>query len=185
MNSDNMYMTMFQRCPQDIKDGVVKLYNSNPNNTNAAIKPEVFNKYWKKIEEKFECTGWCKTKYINVYTLQEETMTKYAFSDVQKGVVKYPGCLNRIIHWLPMLVSAIGGCLIVVAVLQGMTLVFVFMIIKEKNKVEKEVVNDDNDIKDNENVETVIENSINHMSNINDNNVEEIVIELHKRRKPN
>ena len=197
INEDNKHMTMYQRCPQDIKDGVVKLYNSNPNNTNAAvIKPEMLNKYWKRIEEKFECTGWCETKYVNVYTLQEETMTKYAFSDVQKGVVKYPGCLNRIIHWLPMLISAIGGCLIVVGVLQGITVVFVVMIIKE-NKKAKKIINYNNNtnndhsdiIKDNEdeNVVTVIKNDSKHNdSNLNDssdNNTEEIEIELHRRRK--
>ena len=126
---NDKHMTKYQRCPQEIKEDVLRMYNSNPNNTRTPIKADKFNDYWKGIEERFECTGWCKTKYKNIYTGKEETMIKYAFSDVQRGVVRYPGCLNRLITWLVGLLAAVGACLIVAGVLQLINLVVAILML--------------------------------------------------------
>ena len=123
------YMTKYQRCSPEIKEDVLRMYNSNPNNTRTPIKADKFNDYWKGIEERFDCTGWCKTKYKNVYTGKEETMVKYAFSDVQRGVVKYPGCLNRLLTWLIGLLAAVGACLLVAGVLQLINLIIAIMML--------------------------------------------------------
>lgn len=80
----------FQDCPEAAKMEVDRLYKSNPNNTAHEIDQEKFAKYWKGIEERFNCTGWCKTSFINPITQQKQKMLNFVFSDINKGIPKYP-----------------------------------------------------------------------------------------------
>lgn len=114
----------FNNCPDSAKREVERLYMSNPNNTNHYIKPDKFFDYWRGIEKRFKCTGWCQTTYTNIYTLKKEHMFKYTFSDLNRGPVRYPGCLNVLVNWLPGLIGAVGGCLIVAAFLQTLNMLF-------------------------------------------------------------
>ena len=114
-----------------------EIYQSNPNNTNSHIRIKNFKRfreYWKRIENRLKCTGWCITKYTNPFTLQNDTMIKYVFSDINKGIVKYPGCLNRIVNWIPSLVAVVGALLITCGVIQIVTLVFSLKIMSETQK---------------------------------------------------
>ena len=61
-------------------------------------------------------------------------MIKYVFSDINKGIVKYPGCLNRIVNWIPSLVAVVGALLITCGVIQIVTLVFSLKIMSETQK---------------------------------------------------
>ena len=103
---------------------VDRLYKSNPNNTAHEIDQEKFAKYWKGIEERFNCTGWCKTSFINPITQQKQKMLNFVFSDINKGIPKYPGCLNRLVNWLPRLILAVGCCLIFAAFIQSLNMAF-------------------------------------------------------------
>ena len=113
----------FQDCPE-AKMEVDRLYKSNPNNTAHEIDQEKFAKYWKGIEERFNCTGWCKTSFINPITQQKQKMLNFVFSDINKGIPKYPGCLNRLVNWLPRLILAVGCCLIFAAFIQSLNMAF-------------------------------------------------------------
>ena len=117
-------VTRFQDCPEYAKNEVDKLYKSNPNNTAHEINQEKFAKYWKGIEKRFNCTGWCKTSFVNPITLQKQKMLNFVFSDVNNGVPKYPGCLNRLVNWLPRLILAVGCCLIFAAFIQTLNMIF-------------------------------------------------------------
>lgn len=114
----------FQDCPEAAKMEVDRLYKSNPNNTAHEIDQEKFAKYWKGIEERFNCTGWCKTSFINPITQQKQKMLNFVFSDINKGIPKYPGCLNRLVNWLPRLILAVGCCLIFAAFIQSLNMAF-------------------------------------------------------------
>jgi hypothetical protein len=99
---DGGNVTSFQECPddaiakvktfyeQDEKSSQGKLSNLNMNN---------FVKYWKYVENKFDCVGWCANSYwytgnfTNVYV--NGGLCKYLFSGVNKGVPKHAGCLNE------------------------------------------------------------------------------------------
>ena len=61
-------------------------------------------------------------------------MIKYVFSDINKGIVKYPGCLNRIVNWISSLVAVVGALLITCGVIQIVTLVFSLKIMSETQK---------------------------------------------------
>lgn len=114
----------FQDCPEAAKMEVDRLYKSNPNNTAHEIDQEKFAKYWKGIEERFNCTGWCKTSFINPITQQKQKMLNFVFSDINKGIPKYPGCLIRLVNWLPRLILAVGCCLIFAAFIQSLNMAF-------------------------------------------------------------
>ena len=112
-------------------DSIYKLYKSNPNNTKVHItNVNKFFNYWEGIEKRFKCTGWCRTKYTNPYTSQNDTMIKYIFRNINKGVVEYPGCLNRLINWIPSMVAVVGALLISCGVIQ---IVHMFITMKIMN----------------------------------------------------
>ena len=107
--------TSFQDCPndtivkvktfyeQDEKASKGKLNNLNMNN---------FVKYWKYIENKFNCVGWCANSYwytgnfSNVYV--NGGFCKYLFSGVNKGVPKYAGCLKEMFKFVKSKLQVCG-----------------------------------------------------------------------------
>ena len=118
-------------CPSSVLEAIQEIYQSNPNNTHTRIKNfKKFNNYWKQIEKRFKCSGWCRTKYTNPYTSQNDTMIKYIFRNINKGVVEYPGCLNRLINWIPSMVAVVGALLISCGVIQ---IVHMFITMKIMN----------------------------------------------------
>ena len=46
--------------------------------------------------------------YLDLHhTLKNDTMMKYIFSDINRDIVSYPGCLNRLVNWIPFLVAVV------------------------------------------------------------------------------
>ena len=131
------YFNFWDNCSISVKEEVRNRYLESKNSLSYRINYENFAKYWKNIEEKFNCTGWCQTNYIDPYTLKEKKMLKFIFSDINYGIPKYPGCINRLTNWLPSMVGATGGCLIVCAFVES---IVVFLVIFSKS--------DNNDNKD-------------------------------------
>ena len=131
------YFNFWDNCSISVKEEVRNRYLESKNSLSYRINYEKFAKYWKNIEEKFNCTGWCQTNYIDPYTLKEKQMLKFIFSDINYGIPKYPGCINRLTNWLPSMVGATGGCLIVCAFVES---IVVFLVIFSKS--------DNNDNKD-------------------------------------
>ena len=124
------YFNFWDNCSISVKEEVRNRYLESKNSLSYRINYEKFAKYWKNIEEKFNCTGWCQTNYIDPYTLKEKQMLKFIFSDINYGIPKYPGCINRLTNWLPSMVGATGGCLIVCAFVES---IVVFLVIFSKN----------------------------------------------------
>ena len=131
------YFNFWDNCSISVKEEVRNRYLESKNSLSYRINYEKFAKYWKNIEEKFNCTGWCQTNYIDPYTLKEKQMLKFIFSDINYGIPKYPGCINRLTNWLPSMVGATGGCLIVCAFVES---IVVFLVIFSQS--------DNNDNKD-------------------------------------
>ena len=124
LDNDNEFN--IENCTNGSLNIIQQIYKTNPNNTYGIHITDFdqFHKYWKKMESRFKCTGWCRTKYINSFTLNNDTMIKYVFSNLNRGPVEYPGCLNKIINYIPYLVGTIGALLIVIGVLQVVSLIF-------------------------------------------------------------
>lgn len=126
--NDEETFNFWDNCSFEVKEEARNRYLETQTSLNHRINYNNFAKYWKKIEEKFKCTGWCQTNYIDPYTLQEKQMLKYIFSDINNGLPEYPGCINRLTNWLPSMVGATGACLIVCAFIQSISIIFLIKI---------------------------------------------------------
>jgi hypothetical protein len=58
-------------------------------------------------------------------------MIKYIFSDINKGIVDYPGCLNRLINWIQSLVAVVGALLITCGVVQIVNMLVTLKLMSE------------------------------------------------------
>ena len=97
----------FQDC-ENLLDEARNRYLEHPKAAKYPIDTEKFHKYYKKLEKRFKCTGWCKTAYKDPYTLDKRYIVKYLFSDIENGLPHHIGCMNKISSWLPHYVMTIG-----------------------------------------------------------------------------
>lgn len=68
-----------------------------------------FKKYWKKLEEKFDCSGFCVNNYYMDESNQKpRTINKFLFSGINRGIPKYKGCMWRVMKWLKEMLLSFG-----------------------------------------------------------------------------
>ena len=67
---------------------------------NHTFNVEKFHKYYKKIEKRFKCTGFCSITYFNNETNTNQKIVKYLFSDMTKEIPEHFGCIGAIMDWL-------------------------------------------------------------------------------------
>ena len=106
--TDESNTNKFQDCNPLIKEEARNRYLEHPKAAKYPIDTEKFQKYYKKLEKRFKCTGWCKTAYKDPYTLDNRYIVKYLFSDIDNGLPHHIGCMNKISSWLPHYVMTIG-----------------------------------------------------------------------------
>jgi hypothetical protein len=155
---------------QDCETQIQSLYDQKYlSYYNVEIEGNRFNKFWRKIEEKFECSGFCQTNY-QVYDLknQEEEelinysgqipLVKYIFSDFSKGPVKHKGCFKLLVNWIIKFLLSFGIIGLASGLLQLIILLFQISLLFEmfnsvhdeyenNNKEEEEAVSE---LKENE-----------------------------------
>lgn len=130
-------------CDRSAQHQIFKMYESNPNNTMTDLNYRKFKKYFKKIEENFECSGWCTTSYTNAFTLKKQKMYKYIFSDINKGVVKYPGCLNRVLYFVYVFTSICASFLLFCGALLLVNLIILMGVVKLDQELSSKVKTDE------------------------------------------
>lgn len=132
------------------------------------INGERFNIFWKKVEEYFECSGFCQTNYQifndtktkndnNIYTGQIP-LVKYIFSNFTKGPVKHKGCFRLLVNWIIDFLISFGCIGLVASVLQIIMFICGFsLLFNMYNKSDDDYVDNDdeenNEIKNDENDE--------------------------------
>ena len=83
--------TAFQNCTAVVRQTAVDQFVLARNNVEETkgFKPATFADYWEFIEDKFECSGWCTTKYEKKFSGLPVTfeMYKYMFSDIGRFVI--------------------------------------------------------------------------------------------------
>ena len=93
LNNNTIYnnITSFSNCESNIINTVVNDYLSNDIKDNIFGKFDInkFMKYFKRIEKKYKCSGWCS--YNNSYS----SNIKYLFYGLEKGVPEINGCANK------------------------------------------------------------------------------------------
>jgi hypothetical protein len=153
----------FDNCAQNIKNEVMTLFKKNPNNTETYIKENKFKKYWKKLEKRFKCSGWCETNYINPLTYKEESMFFYLYN----GLDKYPeyiGCRNKIVNWISRYLKGIASMMIICGVIQIFNFILVILLLKrpyygeQENENEEDIESSDENNNLNNRKKTIINN---------------------------
>jgi hypothetical protein len=72
----------YDYCSEKVKKDVQSFYDSNKNSSSFMLNQTNFIKFYKIVETNFNCTGLCKSIYINRNTNAEQIMAKYLFSDL-------------------------------------------------------------------------------------------------------
>lgn len=119
--SDKTFVNNVQSC-QDISM-ITQLFQDknstfykNVGDFSSDIKKS-FATYWKRIEEKFDCVGWCEGGYEDEQGKQRY-MYKYLFSDINRGVPKRR-CMNPFKNWMVRMLKAFGGLMVIDSFFQG------------------------------------------------------------------
>lgn len=89
-------------------------------------KFEDFAKFYKRIEEKFDCTGWCDLEYNKVDeegTKKEYHIVKYLFSNINDGMPKRR-CYEPYKKWLVRMLKAFGSLCFIMGVFQIIAFTF-------------------------------------------------------------
>lgn len=106
--------TNFQGCSPNVSANYMDMaIASNPvafNNT--SIDYNLFYSAFAQIENKFYCNGWCETTYTDLLN-RPRNMYKYMFSDINRGIPTYMGCMNKILSWLPGVLNLYGAAIII------------------------------------------------------------------------
>ena len=86
---------------------------------NHTFNVDKFHKYYKKIEKRFKCTGFCSITYFNNETNTNQKIVKYLFSDMTKEIPEHFGCIGAIMDWFrkTLIAFAIICCLLFLALL--------------------------------------------------------------------
>lgn len=145
----NSTIKSIQQC-QNIDDIITVSKQTNFTDNIGYITEDIFRKdfatYWKRIEEKFDCVGWCEGAYFDSISSKNRFMYKYLFSDVNRGVPKRR-CMNPFKNWMVRMLKAFGSLILIDSILQATIFVFAVtlfcflsfkedsnIIINEKNK---------------------------------------------------
>lgn len=122
-NSTANLSVSFPNCSQTVQDEVNSKFdeNLNANKTNSKRfleedekdnKKEDSNSYkmsselrlqidiYSLLETHFECTGMCETSYVDSSN-NKRRIHKYLFTDINRGVPKYDGCVKSVSEWAP------------------------------------------------------------------------------------
>jgi len=129
--------TNFQSCPPSVHAASIAgaaqrnqtYYDQNFNQS------DVWN-YYNWMETEFQCSGWCGSSYTNPVTGASSPITRYVFSDINRGPPIYHGCINRLVEWLPDLLIAFGALALLTGLLMALLLIPLLLLCFARDKGE-------------------------------------------------
>jgi hypothetical protein len=107
--------TSFRNCSTELqsfafKDAVRRDANFDPDGT---FNTEKFHEYMANLETDFNCNGWCQIEFFNTNYNRNVYMSKYLFTDINRGPPRYFGCINQLMEWLTGMLQGFGAVAIV------------------------------------------------------------------------
>lgn len=118
----------FQNCSETIRNNTQTkfiVYDAAKGSYLSKFKINQFLTFWKYIEKKFNCSGWCLGEYTMTEsggTTKNGAFYKFLASGVNRGIPKKLGCLKPVFDWLPPKLLVYG----ILAVLCGVCGIFSF-----------------------------------------------------------
>jgi hypothetical protein len=97
----------FQNCTTAVKTNALQNAKLDPDfDPTNDFNAQRFADYMGRIETQFNCAGWCQTKYISGINGQTMMMSKYLFSNINRGPPGDRGCYYRVVNWvIPYLIA--------------------------------------------------------------------------------
>lgn len=136
----------FQGCSNTVH---VNVYNAarlangdfDPNND---FNQENFWAYMARVENRFQCSGFCQNNYFNTVTNSQFFITKFLFTDINRGPPLFTGCWDQYINFLPPFLNAFGAVGLLLAGFEIFALAFAIALLRHRKKHhhDKEVVVD-------------------------------------------
>lgn len=122
--NNSQFSTAFTNCTALHEDTYRLAKQNYPNfDPQGTFNSAKFFDFMQRIEEQFNCAGWCSVAYVNPALNKEVTMSKFLFRDINLGPPKYLGCLNEYIKWAPAYLNAWGSVVMVLFGFQIFTLI--------------------------------------------------------------
>lgn len=137
----------------------------NIKSTNKIKINKKFAQYWKNIEKRFNCVGFCQTSYYSDDLKGTVPFTKYLFSDFTRGPIKHKGCFRLLMNWIIKALISFGSLGIAGSLIQICIVFIGINMLKEGENEENE-----NDYKNQENNEKKVNENSNEKE---DNNKKE------------
>jgi len=109
----------FPNCTSQLRDSALSQARTDPTFSSVSnFNDTAFASYMAILENKFQCTGFCKTNYKNANYNANVDMVKYLFTDINRGPPLNTGCLTQFINWVPNYLKVWGSLAIAIAGLQ-------------------------------------------------------------------
>ena len=76
-----------------------------------------FHRFFQRFENDFKCTGFCGLNYYNDFTMTNQKIVKYLFSDINSGIPHHFGCLHVMLDYVRKMILWFGiNCIILFTV---------------------------------------------------------------------
>jgi hypothetical protein len=108
LTSQNYDAVAFQNCTSSVKNNAYEnaKVNDPDFDPNGDFNQANFADYMARIENQFECTGWCNINYINKINGQDMRISKYLFTNINRGPPMDRGCYYKVANWIiPYLIA--------------------------------------------------------------------------------
>lgn len=118
--------TSFTNCSSKLQDyALSEARRRDPNfDLDGSFDAIKFSDYMSRVENDFNCNGWCSVEYYNPDYNKTVLMSKYLFTDINRGPPTYFGCINQLTPWLSGMLQAFGALHILLSSLQGAIFAF-------------------------------------------------------------
>ena len=103
-----------------------------------------FAQYWKNIEKRFNCVGFCQTIYYHNELGETVPFTKYLFSGFNRGPIKHKGCFRLLMNWIIKALISFGSLRIAGSLIQiGIVFIGINMLKEGENENDNDYKNQD------------------------------------------
>jgi hypothetical protein len=105
----------FQNCSERVQTAALEQARQiDPNfDPNQTFNEKRFWDYMAKVEQDFACAGWCDVQYFSPDFRKQVLMSKYLFTDVNRGPPHHFGCINNFMDWLAGMLQGFGAVTLV------------------------------------------------------------------------
>ena len=124
--------TNFHNCTEKAISNTEINYNKYTNN-NSTLNIDTFSSWYSLFESMFDCVGFCDTVYSTEKNINIQ-MSKYLFTNINRGPPVYKGCLRSITEWAPERLRIYGAGSLAFVVVEIFLIVLVFSLVCSKKE---------------------------------------------------